>query len=121
MNTDNPYKPYSLKKTTQTRPSLECSVVAVALSFSLLLGAMPARADHDSHKHDKFNRRGNVLIADQFNNRVIEVTPAGDIVWSFGLGPNDFSANSIIGCNDSQRVGRFTLMAGTGSLQVRIL
>jgi hypothetical protein len=62
-----------------------------------------------------FNRSGDVLIADQFNNRVIEVTPAGNIVWSFGLGPTDFTTNSIIGCNDAQRVGPFTLMAGTGT------
>jgi len=64
---------------------------------------------------DHFNRRGNILIADQFNNRVIEVTPAGNIVWSFGLGPNDFSAKSVIGVNDAQRVGPLTLMAGTGT------
>jgi hypothetical protein len=62
-----------------------------------------------------FNRPGNVLIADQFNNRVIETTPSGKIVWSFGLGPNDFSPRSIIGVNDSQRIGVFTLMAGTGT------
>jgi hypothetical protein len=62
-----------------------------------------------------FNQPGNILIADQFNNRVIEITPAGKIVWSFGLGPNDFSAQSIIGVNDAQRVGPFTLMAGTGT------
>jgi hypothetical protein len=36
-------------------------------------------------------------------------------VWSFGLGPNDFSAKSIIGVNDVQRVGQLTLMAGTGT------
>jgi hypothetical protein len=62
-----------------------------------------------------FNERGNVLIADQFNNRVIEVDASGSIVWSFGLGPNDFSEQSIIGTNDAQRVGRLTLMAGTGT------
>ena len=62
-----------------------------------------------------FNQPGNILIADQFNNRVIEADPAGNIVWSFGLGPNDFSPKSIIGCNDAQRVGSFTLMAGTGT------
>jgi len=62
-----------------------------------------------------FNQSGNILIADQFNNRVIEATPGGKIIWSFGLGPNDFSSNSIIGCNDSQRVGPLTLMAGTGT------
>jgi hypothetical protein len=62
-----------------------------------------------------FNRPGDVLIADQFNNRVIETDPAGHIVWQFGHGPNDFSARSIIGVNDAQRVGPFTLMAGTGT------
>ncbi len=62
-----------------------------------------------------FNQPGNLLISDQFNNRVIEVTKAGDIVWSFGLGPNDFTAKSIIGVNDAQRVGPLTLMAGTGT------
>jgi hypothetical protein len=78
------------------------------LPLSLLLGAAPAQAGG-------FNRRGDILIADQFNNRVIEIDPASDIVWSFGLGPNDFSAKSIIGCNDAQRIGPFTLMAGTGT------
>ena len=62
-----------------------------------------------------FNRPGNILIADQFNNRVIEVDPQGNIIWSFGLGPNDISPNSIIGTNDVQRVGVRTLMAGTGA------
>jgi hypothetical protein len=63
----------------------------------------------------EFNQPGNILIADQFNNRVIEVDPAGNIVWQFGKGPNDFSPQSIIGTNDAQRVGPFTLMAGTGT------
>ena len=63
----------------------------------------------------EFNLRGNILIADQFNNRVIEVDPHGNIVWQFGLGPTDFSPASIIGTNDAQRVGTLTLMAGTGT------
>jgi hypothetical protein len=62
-----------------------------------------------------FNRSGNILIADQFNNRALEIDLDGKIVWSFGLGPNDFSPQSIIGVNDVQRVGQFTLMAGTGT------
>jgi hypothetical protein len=61
-----------------------------------------------------FNQPGNILIADQFNNRVIEIDRAGDIVWSWGLGPHDFSANSPLGVNDSERVGNDTLMAATG-------
>jgi hypothetical protein len=36
-------------------------------------------------------------------------------VWQFGLGSNDFSPRSIIGCNDAERVGPFTLMSGTGT------
>jgi hypothetical protein len=68
-------------------------------------------ADDDS----EFNERGNYLIADQFNNRVIEVDPSGKIVWHFGKGPADFSPDSIIGVNDAQRVGKLTLMAGTGT------
>jgi hypothetical protein len=63
----------------------------------------------------EFNLRGHILMADQFNNRVIEADASGNIVWSFGLGPNDFSAQSVIGVNDAQRVGRLTLMAGTGT------
>ena len=55
------------------------------------------------------------LIAEQFNNRVIEVDHRGNIVRHFGLGPADFSPASIIGVNDAQRVGEFTLMAGTGT------
>ena len=50
-----------------------------------------------------------------FNNRVIETDQASHIVWSFGLGPNDFSARSVMGVNDAQRVGVFTLIAGTGT------
>lgn len=61
-----------------------------------------------------FNEAGNVLIADQFNNRVIEVDKSGNIVWSWGLGPHDFSANSALGVNDAERVGKDTLMAATG-------
>jgi hypothetical protein len=63
---------------------------------------------------EAFNQPGDLLIADQFNNRVIEITPDGEIVWQFGLGPNDVSPKSIVGTNDAQRVGPSTLMAGTG-------
>jgi hypothetical protein len=61
-----------------------------------------------------FNTPGNILITDQFNNRVIEIDPVGNIVWQFGTGPGDTSANAIAGTNDAERVGDLTLMAGTG-------
>jgi hypothetical protein len=92
----------------------------VAVWLSLLVGAIPVRGaqsgmDDHGRMNRHFNRRGNILIADQFNNRVIETDTTGNIIWQFGRGPNDFSAQSIIGCNDAQRVGRLTLMAGTGT------
>lgn len=60
--------------------------------------------------------RQHMLIADQFNNRVVEITATGEIVWHFGLGPNDVSDRSIVGVNDAERVGHdLTLMAGTGA------
>jgi len=62
-----------------------------------------------------FNTKGNVLIADQFNNRVIEVNPLNhEIVWRFGNGSSVAGTKSIVGTNDAQRVGVFTLIAGTG-------
>jgi hypothetical protein len=86
---------------------------AVVFAGLLAVGSW-AVAIAQGNPRSQFNRDGNILIADQFNNRVIEVTPRGDIVWQFGIGPHDFSPQSILGCNDAQRVGPHTLMAGTG-------
>ncbi|SCK22597.1 PQQ-like domain-containing protein [Variovorax sp. HW608] len=61
-----------------------------------------------------FNTPGNILITDQFNNRVIEIDPSGTIVWSFGSGHGNTSAGAIVGTNDAERVGVNTLMSGTG-------
>ena len=62
-----------------------------------------------------FNHPGNILITDQFNNRVIEIDAAGNIVWQFGNGQGDHSANAITGTNDAERVGSLTLISGTGT------
>lgn len=61
-----------------------------------------------------FNQPGNILITDQFNNRVIEISPSGAIVWQYGHGPGDIAASAIVGTNDAERIGTLTLMAGTG-------
>ncbi len=65
-------------------------------------------------KTPTFNHPGNILISDQYNNRVIEIDKKGNIVWQFGLGPSDISAASPIGVNDAERIGEETLVAGTG-------
>src|SRR5215472_13969540 len=86
---------------------LVCSAALVAAIILVIV--TPSQAQN------RFNQPGNYLIADQFNNRVIEVDPDGNVVWQFGRGPADFSPASIIGTNDAQRVGNLTLMAGTGT------
>jgi hypothetical protein len=61
-----------------------------------------------------FNRRGDILISDQFNNRVIEVDPSSHKVgWSFG-GSSTAGPKTVVGVNDAQFVGCLVLMAGTG-------
>lgn len=61
-----------------------------------------------------FNSAGNLLICDQFNHRVIETTPRGDIVWQYGRGPLDFTPSSVIGVRSAQRIGKLTLIASSG-------
>jgi len=79
----------------------------VVLACSLASGAQDA---------DGFNRPGNILISDQFNNRVLEVNPANHrIVWTFGDGSSVAGPHSVVAVNDAQRVGPFTLVAGTGA------
>jgi len=81
----------------------------VALSFTVSAATQSAG----------FNQKGNVLITDQFNNRVIEINPLTKaIVWSFGSG-NPLLCNpgphSESGSNDAERVGNgYTIISGTG-------
>jgi hypothetical protein len=82
--------------------------LAAALTAASLFIAASGNAQ------SKFNQPGNILITDQFNNRVIEIDPAGNIVWQYGHGPGDIAASAIVGTNDAERVGNLTLMAGTG-------
>lgn len=83
-------------------------------SITWTLAAVLAAATPALAVAGAYNDPGNILIADQFNNRVIEIAPDGKIVWHFGLGPNDVSANSAVGTNDALRVREKTLITGTG-------
>src|SRR3989442_11283725 len=98
-----------LRASEQGRWSASGFGVSLLVGIGLVLGAAAiVRAGSE------FNQPGNILITDQFNNRVIEIDPAGNIVWQFGNGPGDTSANAIAGTNDAERVGSLTLMSGTG-------
>src|SRR2546422_463402 len=111
----------SLRQTTREFPriySLKKAFVALllivlAVSSVAAYSILPAQAKTVT-SNSKFNQPGNILITDQFNNRVIEIAPDGSIVWQFGNGPGDTSAKAIVGTNDAERVGSLTLMSGTG-------
>jgi hypothetical protein len=58
----------------------------------------------------------NFLIADQFNNRVLEIQRSTHkVVWQFGDGSDKPGPHSIVGVNDAERFGPFTLLSGTGT------
>src|SRR5712692_6637159 len=95
--------------------ALKNYILTSAIVF-LALAAFPSvfAASTTKITNGGFNQPGNILITDQFNNRVIEIDRAGNIVWQFGNGPGDHSANAITGTNDAERVGSLPLMSGTG-------
>jgi outer membrane protein assembly factor BamB len=85
--------------------------ILIALLFAAgVATAIPARAQ------GPFNTPGNILIADQYNNRIVEVNPnTHAIVWSFGDGSSTPGPNSVVAPNDAQRVGELTIIAGSGA------
>ncbi|RDI98672.1 hypothetical protein DVT68_09125 [Dyella solisilvae] len=86
---------------------LIATMVMTALAAPLLYSPPVAAAG---------NGAGHILIADQFNNRVIEVDPATHkVVWQFGNGSDLPGPHSVVGTNDAERVGSFTLVSGTGT------
>jgi hypothetical protein len=105
----------------RSRPfRIPASLAAIASCFVALLASLLLGGVASAHPaSDGFNRPGNLLISDQFNNRVVEINPADkQIVWSFGSG-NPARCNpgpgTIIGLNDAERLsGGLTLLAGTG-------
>jgi len=50
-----------------------------------------------------FNERGNIVIADQFDNRVIEIDPHTQaVLWQFGNGSDKPGRHSVVGTNDAE-------------------
>src|SRR6266702_4120405 len=88
------------------------AILTLSIAFAMLV---PFGAVASVHAVSGFNTPGNILITDQFNSRVIEIDPSGNLVWTFGNGHGDTSANAIAGTNDAERVpGGLTLISGTG-------
>jgi hypothetical protein len=101
----------------RTRRVVAACAGAAAITLSVVLAGAPAGAagSASSETHGGFNNPGNVLIADQFNNRVVEVDRDHHVVWHFGNGSSTAGPHSIVGTNDAERVGDLTLIAGTGT------
>lgn len=62
-----------------------------------------------------YQQRGDILVSDQFNNRIIEIDRGHNVVWHFGDGSSVAGPNSVVAPNDAQSVGPLTLIAGTGA------
>lgn len=91
------------------------TLTAATFTGLSLAMAAPALAAPGAGSASGFNRPGNILIADQFNNRVVEVDRDHHVVWQFGNGSDVAGPNSVVGPNDAQRVGDLTLISGTGT------
>lgn len=88
----------------------------IKIVFSAALFAVVLTCTGTAAASDHYNKPGNILIADQFNNRVLEVDPAThEILWSFGDGSSTAGPTSVVAPNDFQRVGGLNLVAGTGA------
>jgi len=62
------------------------------------------------HRHSK-----HYLISDQYNNRVVVVSPDHSIIWQFGDGSSTAGPTSVVGPNDAQVIGDgLYLISGTG-------
>ena len=99
--------------------SLTLAFLLVASAALAAPAAAQVNATAAAPSPSGFNVPGNVLVSDQFNNRVVEIDPATNtIVWSFGS--NDPSAcnpgpGTIIGTNWAERLAHgLTVIAGTG-------
>jgi hypothetical protein len=95
-----------------TRIRVFKTALLLAAVTAVAIVAAPALAA----PHGAFNHNGDRLIADQFSNRVIEVTKGGTIVWHFGTGSSVAGPHTVVAPNDAERVpGGLTLIAGTGA------
>ncbi|MGD0061758.1 MAG: NHL repeat-containing protein [Verrucomicrobiia bacterium] len=85
----------------------------------LLTGLFLATAAVHAKSKPRFNASGNVLLVDQYNNRVLEIdTNTETIVWQYEMtvtrADSHFVTNSIVGPRDAERVSGRTLIVSCG-------
>ncbi len=95
---------FAVRKINLARCSMPPGMALVA---TLWASTAPIMAFAGEHAH--------ILIADQFNNRVIEVDrETHKVLWHFGDGSDVPGPHSVVGTNDAERFGPYTLVSGTG-------
>ncbi len=92
---------------------------AVLAGLSVIGAAVLTHGARAASPGPGFNMPGNILISDQYNNRVIEINRQGNIVFQFGSNnPTECNPgpNTVIAPNDVERLAHGnTLIAGTGA------
>ena len=93
------------------------AVVVTATIVAVTVSASTAAPRKAAAVPKGFNRVGNILLTDQFNNRVLELNPKTKrIVWRFGTGSFVAGKKTVVAPNDAERIpGGRTLIAGTGA------
>jgi outer membrane protein assembly factor BamB len=100
-----PYRHLPPDFRTLMAASVAIAITAASLPTTVAVAARPGDQEESA----------NILIADQFNNRVIEIDHNHKIVWQFGDGSDKPGATSVVGTNDAERFGPYTLISGTGT------
>jgi outer membrane protein assembly factor BamB len=97
---------------------MTCNLIRKPIAHHMLMAAIMAGTatgvvySHSASAQDN----GHILISDQFNNRVVEVDRhTHQVVWHFGNGSDLPGPHSVVGVNDAERFGPFTLISGTGT------
>lgn len=99
--------------TMRNQNLIRIGAVGTAILFGL--GALMLGTKARVQAGGGFNTPGHIVIADQFNNRVVEIDPeTHNVVWTFGDGSDAPGPHSIVGTNDAERYGDLTLISGTG-------
>lgn len=92
-----------------------CLKIASGMFAALVLAGAFAPSRAAAQFPPAFVDFGPVLISDQYNNRVIEVDRfTHRVLWRFGDGSDVPGPHSVVGVNDSERFGDYTLISGTG-------
>ena len=84
------------------------------ITFSLGLALVAATATVFAGSKPKFDERGNVLIVDRYNNRIIELDPLTRTnIWQYEVSVSKAATNWLVGPLDAERFkGRTLIVAG---------